>query len=295
MQAVKETNLPVLGAPRRGKVRDIYEMDEYLLIVATDRISAFDVVMNEPIPGKGKILSQISKYWFDKTQHIISNHIISTDVNEYPEVLKQYSDQLEDRSMLVRKCKPLPVEFIVRGYVAGSGWKEYKKSRTICQIPLPEGLVEFDRLPEPIFTPSTKAEVGHDENINFEVAAKLLGYDMALQLQNIAIRLYKFGAEHLEKNNIILADTKFEFGLTDDGEVILIDEAMTPDSSRFWLKEEYAPGKPQVQFDKQTLRDYLESLDWNKQPPPPALPDAIIQKIIDTYKEALRRIVGSNG
>jgi phosphoribosylaminoimidazole-succinocarboxamide synthase len=290
MEAVKLTNIPVLKDVRRGKVRDIYVLDEYLLIVATDRISAFDVVMDEPIPGKGKILSGISLFWFEKTKHLIDNHLISSNVDEYPEYLREYRDQLEGRSMLVRKCTPLAVEFIVRGYVAGSGWKEYKKSQTICQIPLPAGLLEFSKLPQPIFTPSTKAEVGHDENINFEQASEILGIERATMLRDKAIELYKFGADYMEERGIILADTKFEFGELPNGEIILIDEAMTPDSSRFWLKEEYEPGKPQIQFDKQTLRDYLESLDWNKQPPPPPLPGAVTAKVIEVYNEAYRRI-----
>lgn len=291
MEAVKYTEIPEATLKHRGKVRDIYEIGEYLLFIASDRISAFDVVMEEPIPGKGKILSGISKFWFDKTGHIIKNHLVSTDVDEFPEILRKYKPQLEGRSMLVKKCKPMPVEFIVRGYVAGSGWKEYKKSQTICSIPLPAGLLEFEKLPEPIFTPSTKADVGHDENIGLDIAAQLLGKERAEKLANIAIGLYKFGADYMEQNGIILADTKFEFGELENGEIILIDEVLTPDSSRFWLKENYAPGKPQVQFDKQTLRDYLDKLDWNKEPPPPPLPAEVIQKIIDAYDQAYKRIV----
>jgi len=291
MKLLFQTNIDTVKKVRRGKVRDIYELEDYLIIVATDRISAFDVVMDEAIPGKGKILSQISKFWFEKTRLIIPNHFITSNVEEYPEEFRNYKDQLEGRSMLVKKCKPFSVEFIVRGFIAGSGWKEYKNSQTICQIPLPSGLQEFERFPEPIFTPSTKAETGHDENINFEKSAELLGKEIAEKLRDVSIQLYKFGAEHLEKNNLLLADTKFEFGRLTNGEIILIDEALTPDSSRFWLKEYYAPGKPQVQFDKQVLRDYLESLSWNKQPPPPKLPEEIIRNIIDTYKEAEKRIL----
>ncbi len=291
METLRITNMPELSNFRRGKVRDIYEFENELLIVATDRISAFDVVMEEPVPGKGKFLSSLSYFWFEKTKHIIANHFITNNVDEYPDILKKYRDQLDGRSMLVRKCKPLPVEFIVRGYIAGSGWKEYQKSGTICQIPLPEGLIEFSKLPEPIFTPSTKAEVGHDENINFDKSVELLGEELAVRLRDKAIELYKFGAEYLEKKGIILADTKFEFGKTEDGEIILIDEALTPDSSRFWLKEFYEPGKPQVQFDKQILRDYLETLDWNKQPPPPKIPKEIIEKISEVYKDIYKRIV----
>lgn len=292
MSIVYKTDLPGVLEPRRGKVRDIYEMDKYILIVATDRISAFDVIMNEPIPEKGKILSQISLSWFNRTKHIIRNHFISNNVSDYPSEFQKYKEQLEGRSMLVKKCKPLPIECIVRGYVAGSGWKEYKVSNTICGIPLPEGLLEFSRIPEPIFTPSTKAEVGHDENISPEQAAKMIGKELADKIADVSIELYKFGADFLEKNNIILADTKFEFGTDENGDLCLIDEALTPDSSRFWLKEEYAPGKPQINFDKQVLRDYLESLDWNKQPPPPKLPQEIIERTLEKYKEAFRRIVG---
>ena len=292
MSIVYKTDLPGVLEPRRGKVRDIYEMDKYILIVATDRISAFDVIMNEPIPEKGKILSQISISWFNRTKHIIRNHFISNIVADYPTEFQKYKEQLEGRSMLVKKCKPLPIECIVRGYVAGSGWKEYKVSKSICGIPLPEGLLEYSRLPEPIFTPSTKAEVGHDENISPEQAAKMIGKELADKIADVSIKLYKFGADFLEKNNIILADTKFEFGTDEEGELYLIDEALTPDSSRFWLKEEYAPGKPQINFDKQVLRDYLESLDWNKQPPPPKLPQEIIERTLEKYKEAFRRIVG---
>ncbi len=293
MEALFQTNIPELKLLHRGKVRDIYDLDNQLLFVATDRISAFDVIMNEPVPGKGVILTTISKFWFEKTKHIIPNHLISTDVDEYPEFLKKYRNQLQNRSMLVTKCKPLPVECIVRGYIAGSGWKEYKKSGTICGIPLPEGLLEFSKLPTPVFTPSTKAEIGHDENINFNQVAEILGSAVAEQLKDIAIEIYSFGANYLDQNNLILADTKFEFGKTDSGEIILIDEALTPDSSRFWLKEDYAPGKPQTQFDKQTLRDYLESINWDKKPPPPKLPSNIINEIINKYNDALNRIIGN--
>jgi phosphoribosylaminoimidazole-succinocarboxamide synthase len=292
METVYSTNFDTLKLKHRGKVRDIYELKDYLLFVASDRISAFDLIMDEPIPGKGAILSEISVFWFDATKHIIPNHFVTNNVNEYPEECRQYASQLEGRSMLVKKCKPLPVEFIVRGYVAGSGWKEYKKSRTICGIPLTEGLLEFSKLPEPIFTPSTKADVGHDENINFEKASEILGFNLTQKLRDTAIELYRFGADYLEKQNIILADTKFEFGTDSDGAILLIDEALTPDSSRFWLKEEYEPGKPQVQFDKQTLRDYLESLTWGKEPPPPSLPDFIVERIKANYLEAHKRITG---
>jgi phosphoribosylaminoimidazole-succinocarboxamide synthase len=276
----------------RGKVRDIYDLGNVLLFVATDRISAFDVVMHEPIPYKGIILTQISKFWLTNTTHIVPNHFITDDVTNYPDECKEYSETLRGRSMLVRKCKPLPIEAIVRGYIAGSGWKEYKKSRTICGIPLPEGLVEFQKLPEPIFTPSTKAEVGHDENVDFEYAKNILGTELAEKVRDISLNLFNFASNYLESRNLILADTKFEFGIHENGELILIDEVLTPDSSRFWLKEDYAPGKPQYNFDKQVLRDYLESLNWNKVPPPPHLPEAIIKQIVEKYKEAYQRIIG---
>jgi phosphoribosylaminoimidazole-succinocarboxamide synthase len=247
--------------------------------------------MDSPIPGKGRILAQISSFWFKTTKHIIDNHLITNNVDEYPEECQQYKEDLEGRSMLVRKCKVLPVECIVRGYVAGSGWKEYKKSGTITGIPLPAGLQEFERIPEPIFTPSTKEDEGHDENIPFSRAEEIIGKEAAAKVRDASIALYKFAADYLNQNNLILADTKFEFGIADNGEIILIDEALTPDSSRFWLKETYAPGKEQTNFDKQVLRDYLESIDWNKQPPPPALPEEVIQKTLAKYEEAFRRIV----
>jgi phosphoribosylaminoimidazole-succinocarboxamide synthase len=292
MEPILKTNFPNLKLKNRGKVRDIYDLGNVLLFVATDRISAFDVVMHEPIPYKGIILTQISKFWLTNTTHIVPNHFITDDVTNYPDECKEYSETLRGRSMLVRKCKPLPIEAIVRGYIAGSGWKEYKKSRTICGIPLPEGLVEFQKLPEPIFTPSTKAEVGHDENVDFEYAKNILGTELAEKVRDISLNLFNFASNYLESRNLILADTKFEFGIDENGELILIDEVLTPDSSRFWLKEDYAPGKPQYNFDKQVLRDYLESLNWNKVPPPPHLPEAIIKQIVEKYKEAYQRIIG---
>jgi len=292
MEPILETNFPNLKLKNRGKVRDIYDLGNVLLFVATDRISAFDVVMHEPIPYKGIILTQISKFWLTNTTHIVPNHFITDDVTNYPDECKEYSETLRGRSMLVRKCKPLPIEAIVRGYIAGSGWKEYKKSGTICGIPLPEGLMEFQKLPEPIFTPSTKAEVGHDENVDFEYAKNILGTELAEKVRDISLNLFNFASNYLESRNLILADTKFEFGIDENGELILIDEVLTPDSSRFWLKEDYAPGKPQYNFDKQVLRDYLESLNWNKVPPPPHLPEAIIKQIVEKYKEAYQRIIG---
>jgi len=291
MGTIYRTNFQDLKLFRSGKVRDVYEFEDSLLIVASDRISAFDVIMNEPIPGKGEMLSKISMFWFSKTKSIIPNHFISNDVDEYPEVCKKYSEQLRGRSMLVKKCKTLAIECIVRGYITGSGWKEYLKKGTVTGIPLPSGLLEFQQLPEPIFTPSTKAEEGHDENISFDKATEIVGKDIAEKVRDFSIALYKFGANYLEQNNLILADTKFEFGLDEKGNLILIDEALTPDSSRFWQKDVYQPGKPPVQFDKQILRNYLLSLDWNQKPPAPKLPEEILNRTAEKYKEALNMIV----
>ncbi len=285
------TDFENLNLIKRGKVRDIYDLGKYLLFVASDRISAFDVVMDEIIPGKGEILSQISVFWFEKTKHIVKNHYISSNVEEYPEECKPYLNELKGRSMLVEKCKPMEIECIVRGYITGSGWKEYQKTGAICGIELPENLLEFQRLPEPIFTPSTKAEVGHDENIDFNYAANIVGQETAEKLRELSLELYTFGRDYLERNNLILADTKFEFGYNSEGEIVLIDEVLTPDSSRFWLKETYAPGKFQTNFDKQVLRDYLLGLDWDKTPPPPKLPDDIVEKTRFKYRQAYDRIV----
>jgi phosphoribosylaminoimidazole-succinocarboxamide synthase len=287
---VFETNLDGVKLLNRGKVRDIYDLDDMLLIVATDRISAFDVVMPNPIPGKGRILTQISKFWFNKTESIIANHIISTEVSDYPEVLTPYADIIEGRSMLVRKAKPLPIECIVRGYISGSGWKSYKESGTICGIKLPEGLVESAKLPEPIFTPSTKEELGaHDINIDFEKAAATVGKEVADKVRGISIALYKRGLEIAGPRGIIIADTKFEFGLY-NGDLILIDEILTPDSSRFWPKDTYKPGGAQNSFDKQYLRDYLLSLNWGQKPPAPELPQEVIDNTLKKYTEALDRL-----
>jgi phosphoribosylaminoimidazole-succinocarboxamide synthase len=287
---VYETNFESVSLFNRGKVRDIYELDDMLLIVATDRISAFDVVMPNPIPEKGQILTQISKFWFKKTASIIANHIISTEVSEYPEALKPYAHILERRSMLVRKARPLPIECIVRGYISGSGWKSYKASEKICGIKLPRGLVESEKLPVPIFTPSTKEEVGrHDINIDFEDAASIIGKDLAHKVREASITLYMRGLEVADPRGIIIADTKFEFGLCNE-ELVLIDEILTPDSSRFWPKDTYVPGGPQNSFDKQYLRDYLLSLDWDKKPPAPKLPQEVIDNTHKKYMEALNRL-----
>lgn len=283
---IMETNFSEVKLVRRGKVRDVYELGDHLLIVATDRVSAFDVVLPNGIPDKGKILTQISLYWFNQMKDIIENHIIATDVKAYPAVLHKYKDALEGRSMLVKKAKPMTVECIVRGYLSGSGWKEYKKSGTVCGIRLPEGLVESSRIDEPIFTPSTKAEEGHDINISFDEMRKIVGDDTANKLRDTSIRVYKKAREMAEKKGIIIADTKMEFGLYND-KLILIDEILTPDSSRFWSMKDYKPGKSQDSFDKQIVRDYLLTLDWNQTYPGPKLPDEIVEKTAARYREIL--------
>ncbi|GDX65251.1 phosphoribosylaminoimidazole-succinocarboxamide synthase [Chlorobiota bacterium] len=290
MNPIQTTNFPTLTLFRRGKVRDVYDLGDVLLIVATDRISAFDVVMNTPITGKGAILTALSSLWFDKTKHIIKNHIISTNPVEYPKECLPYIDQLQGRSMLVVKTKPLPIECVVRGYLAGSGWKEYQSTSTICGILLPEGLSESEQLPSPIFTPATKAEEGHDENITLVEAIHLCG-ESAVEAKDISLKLYDFAYQYAAKRGIILADTKFEFGIDSHGELMLIDEALTPDSSRYWLQESYHIGKTQENLDKQVLRDYLETLDWNKQYPSPPLPNEIVQAISEKYQLALDYLI----
>ncbi|MDY0185441.1 MAG: phosphoribosylaminoimidazolesuccinocarboxamide synthase [Desulfuromonadaceae bacterium] len=287
---ILESNCPEMQLVNKGKVRDVYDVGEHLLILTSDRISAFDVIMNEGIPDKGLVLTEISKFWFEKMGDIIPHHIVSTNVDEYPAVAQQYRDQLEGRSMLVKKARPLPVECIVRGYISGSGWKEYKEKGSICGIALPKGLKESDRLPEVIFTPSTKADLGaHDENIPFSEVEELCGVDIAAQLKQTAITIYERARDYAETKGIIIADTKFEFGIY-NGELIWIDEALTPDSSRFWPADEYKPGGPQASFDKQFLRDYLETLDWDKTAPAPPLPEEIVRKTGEKYKEALVRL-----
>ena len=282
-----ETDLKGIKFLRRGKVRDIYELNEYLLIIATDRISAFDVILPNGIPGKGRVLTHISLYWFNQMSGIIENHIIATDVKDYPKDLYKYKDILEGRSMLVKKAKPLPVECIVRGYLSGSGWKEYKERGTVCGIKLPEGLVESSRLDKPIFTPSTKAEERHDINISFDEMKKIIGVEIAERLKEASLEVYKKAREIAEKKGIIIADTKMEFGLYGD-KIILIDELLTPDSSRFWSIKNYQAGKGQDSFDKQIVRDYLLILDWDKMPPAPELPENIVKKASDRYKEILK-------
>jgi len=285
-QILMETDFKDVKFLRRGKVRDVYEIDDYLLIIATDRVSAFDVVLPNGIPDKGRILTQISIYWFKQMKDIIENHIVATEVKDYPEVLHKYKDMLEGRSMLVKKAKPMPVECVVRGYLSGSGWKEYKKSGTVCGIKLSGGLVESSRLDEPIFTPSTKAEVGHDINITFDETKKIVGDDAANKLRDSSLEIYKKARELAEKKGIIIADTKMEFGLYND-KLILIDELLTPDSSRFWSMRDYEAGRSQDSFDKQIVRDYLLTLDWNQTYPGPALPDEIVRKTAERYREIL--------
>ena len=289
---VMQTDFADLKLVNRGKVRDIYDLGEHLLIVTSDRISAFDVIMNEGIPNKGFVLTQISKFWFEKMTDIIPNHILATEVDDFPAVTHKYRDQLAGRSMLVKKAKPLPVECIVRGYVSGSGWKEYKATGSICGIQLPAGLVESQQLPEPIFTPSTKAELGeHDENISFEQTIELCGRDLAEQVRSATLAIYNRARGVADAHGIIIADTKFEFGIF-EGKLIWIDEALTPDSSRFWPKDLYRAGGPQPSFDKQFLRDYLETLDWGKKAPAPPLPEEIVRKTGEKYMEALTRLTG---
>lgn len=287
---VLETNLSGLNPPRRGKVRDIYDLGDTLLIVATDRISAFDVVLPNAVPGKGRVLTEISKYWFSQTETIVKNHLITTEVNDFPQVCRPHAALLEGRSMLVKRTRPLPVECVVRGYLTGSGLKEYKAAGTVSGIKLPPGLTEASRLPEPIFTPSTKAEVGeHDVNIDFDTVMRLVGKDTAYEIKKYTLAIYKRACELAESKGIIIADTKLEFGIYHD-EVILIDEVLTPDSSRFWPKNDYREGAVQKSFDKQFVRDYLLSLAWDQRPPAPVLPDDVVRKTSEKYFEVLRML-----
>jgi len=289
---VLQTDFPDLKLAGRGKVRDIYDLGETLLIVTSDRISAFDVIMNEGIPDKGFVLTQISSFWFRQMEDIIPNHIISTDVKDFPVECQKYADQLEGRSMLVKKAKPLPAECIVRGYLSGSGWKDYKSTGSVCGIKLPEGLLESSKLPEPIFTPSTKAELGtHDENITFDQMAEMCGQELAEKVRDVTLKIYSKARDIADSKGIIIADTKFEYGIY-NGELIIIDECMTPDSSRFWPKDGYKPGGAQPSFDKQFLRDYLETLDWDKTAPAPDLPEEIYRKTGEKYMEALVKLTG---
>ena len=287
-----ETRLNGLPPHRQGKVRDIYDVGDALLLVATDRISAFDYVLASGIPDKGKVLTQLSAFWFARTRHIVPNHVIETDADRFPPELRRHAEILAGRSMLVRKTNPIPIECVARGYLAGSGWKDYLATGAVCGVRLPPGLRESDRLPEAIFTPATKATSGHDINIGEAEAAQLIGAALVERLRALTMALYGFGAAHAERCGIVMADTKFEFGLTPEDEILLIDEVMTPDSSRYWPKDQYNPGRPQVSFDKQYVRDYLERIQWNKQPPVPALPDTVIAQTREKYREAFRRLVG---
>jgi len=291
--AVRETNIETLNLIKRGKVRDIYDLDDCLLMVATDRISAFDVVMPNPVPEKGKILTQISLFWFEIMKPFLPNHVISANVDDYPEICRPYSDILRSRSMLVKKAEPLPIECIVRGYISGSGWNDYQMSGNVCGIKLPEGLKESDKLPEPVFTPSTKAESGlHDVNIDFEKTVEKIGKPLAEKVRTLSLEIYNKGADLAYNKGIIIADTKFEFGLLDN-DLILIDEILTPDSSRFWPRSSYKPGGAQKSFDKQYLRDYLLSINWNKKPPAPSLPQNVINNTRNKYLEAFQQLTAA--
>jgi phosphoribosylaminoimidazole-succinocarboxamide synthase len=289
MKVLRETQFAGLTPSARGKVRDIYDLGEKLLIVATDRLSAFDVVLPTPIPDKGRVLTQLSLFWFDLLKDVIPNHVLSA--TEFPAPFDNFKEELAGRSMVVRKTKALPVECVVRGYVSGSGWKDYRVTGRICGIALPRGLRESDRLPEPIFTPATKAESGHDENISFEQAASLISKELAERVRVVSMELYRRAATYAEPRGIIVADTKFEFGLL-DGKLIWIDEALTPDSSRFWPAAHYSPGGPQPSFDKQFVRDYLERMQWSKTPPGPELPPDVVSATRDKYREAYRILTG---
>jgi phosphoribosylaminoimidazole-succinocarboxamide synthase len=291
---VMTTSFSGLGPRHQGKVRDIYDLGEALLLVATDRISAFDVVMAEPIPDKGRILTRLSAFWFRHLADLTPNHLISLQVQDFPPACRPFREMLRGRTMLVRKCQPLPVECIVRGYLSGSGWAEYRRGGAIGGLALPPGLVESQKLPEPLFTPSTKAELGtHDENISFTAMAGRIGAELAAKVRDLSLALYRRALEWAEPRGIIIADTKFEFGLS-NGELLLIDEVLTPDSSRFWPQEDYQPGGPQKSYDKQYLRDYLESLGWNKQPPPPPLPADVIANTRARYLQALKALTGAD-
>jgi phosphoribosylaminoimidazole-succinocarboxamide synthase len=290
-EALISTDLGAVERVARGKVRDVYSVGLDLLIVATDRISAFDCILPQGIPGKGRVLTQMSLFWFDLLRDIVPNHLISADVDRYPTVLAPHRAVLEGRSMLVKRCRIEPLECVARGYIAGSGWKDYKATGEICGNPLPPGLRDGDRLPAPIFTPATKASSGHDENVSFEAAASAIGMGTAARLRDLTLNIYKKAAQYSESHGIILADTKFEFGWH-SGDLLLADEVLTPDSSRFWPRDTWAPGGPQKSFDKQFVRDYLETLDWNKQPPAPPLPDEVIERTSEKYHEAYRRLTG---
>ncbi|HHN74731.1 MAG TPA: phosphoribosylaminoimidazolesuccinocarboxamide synthase [Acidobacteria bacterium] len=292
MNAVVETRLPGLQLLSRGKVRDIYELENRLLLIATDRISAFDVILPQPIPDKGKVLHQVSSFWFDWSADLVGNHLVAERIADFPPDLQEWADQLAGRSALVQRAEMFPVECVARGYLSGSGWKDYRATGKVCGIPLPEGLRESEQLPEPIFTPATKAETGHDENISFDTMVEMVGGEAAEQLRSLTLELYRKAASLALDRGIIIADTKFEFGRI-DGKVVICDEMLTPDSSRFWPRDSYAPGKAQPSFDKQYVRDYLETLDWDKTPPGPDLPEDVIAGTRKRYLEILEILTGS--
>jgi len=286
-----ETNLPGIERYARGKVRDVYAAGEFLVIVATDRLSAFDYILPTPIPDKGRVLTALTIFWLNLLKSVVSNHFVSGDVSDYPAQFHPFRNQLEGRSMLVRRAKMIDFECVARGYVSGSGWKDYRRDGKICGIPLPAGLVESDRLPQPIFTPATKAQSGHDENVDFETVTRHIGESLASRLRDLTLELYTRAAAYAETRGIMIADTKFEFGFIGD-ELILGDEVLTPDSSRFWPRLSYKPGGPQASYDKQYVRDYLESIHWNKQPPAPVLPPDVIERTSEKYREAHRVLTG---
>jgi phosphoribosylaminoimidazole-succinocarboxamide synthase len=291
-----DTSFPTLTLHGRGKVRDIYQVGDHLLLVATDRISAFDYVLGSGIPDKGKVLTQLSAFWFERMGDLVPHHMISIDVADFPAPLQAHADALRGRSMLCRRTRPIPIECVARGYLSGSGWKEYRQSGMVCGNVLPKGLKESDRLPQPIFTPATKAETGHDVNISEDEAARIVGRDLTSRLKALTLEIFRRGCEHAESQGIIIADTKLEFGLVGGGDpardVVLIDEVLTPDSSRFWPQDEYRPGGAVPSFDKQYVRDYLEAIEWDKQPPVPSLPPDVIAKTREKYVEAFRRLTG---
>jgi len=288
-----DTDFKQLKLFKKGKVRDVYDLGDKLLIVAADRISCFDVILPTPIPDKGKILTKISLFWFSFLKGLVENHLISSDVSDLPPQLQSVQDSLKDRFMIVKKCEVIPFECVVRGYLSGSGWKEYKKTQRICGIQLPVGLKESQKLPQPIFTPATKAESGHDENVSFDYMKDKVGGELAEKVKALSVGIYNKAADYAKNKGVIIADTKFEFGLW-EGKIILVDEALTPDSSRFWPERSYEPGRPQVSFDKQFVRDYLETCDWDKTPPAPSLPSEIVDKTRQKYKQALYLLTGEN-
>jgi phosphoribosylaminoimidazole-succinocarboxamide synthase len=292
-QGIKTQDLPGIPKVGQGKVRELFEVDGHLLMVATDRISAFDVILPNAIPHKGKVLTQLSAFWFERLEGMVDHHLVSVQVDEFPAPLQPFREELAGRSMLVRKCTPLPIECVVRGYLAGSGWAEYRQSETICGSRLPSGLVESAELPEPIFTPATKATNGHDENISFDRAAQIIGPERAEQVRDLSLRIYNRAREYALEKGIIICDTKFEFGM-EGSRLLLIDEVLTPDSSRFWPADEFEPGKSQPSFDKQFIRDFLETLDWDKAPPGPELPSSIVEATSQRYLEAYRLLTGKD-